>query len=269
MASPSAAPTDPEGGGGGGSDAAAAELRPPGAAALLREALCVFDVAGMAFAAARIDRLPRCDGARVITFPGFGFGDEPMVTLRMQLRALGAEASGWDLGRNNGRVGPLLTRARERVTAAWREGGRPVTLIGWSLGGYLAREVARELPDAVRRVVTLATPVRGGPRYTVFRTLYERLGYDLERIERQIEARRSRPLAVPVTAFYSRRDGIVAWRACLARDEPLTEHLAVKATHFGMCYAPSVTELIAERLAADAASAATSAGGARGPAAGP
>ncbi|MEO0975410.1 MAG: hypothetical protein AAFX85_20155, partial [Pseudomonadota bacterium] len=79
------------------------------------------------------------------------------------------------------------------------------------------------------------------------------LGYDLDRTDEEIRARqRARPLEVPVTALYSKRDGIVAWRACIDEVEPVTEHVAVKATHVGLCYAPAVLEIIAARLAHDA-----------------
>jgi pimeloyl-ACP methyl ester carboxylesterase len=225
----------------------------PGALALLKEALTVFDVLAAVAASPSVGRLPDCAGERVLTFPGYGFGDQPLAPLRMQLRRLGVDASGWGLGRNDGHVETLLARARERVLEERARWGAPVTLIGWSLGGYIAREVARDEPAAVKRVVTLASPVVGGPRYTVVSGVFERLGYNVDRLSDRVEERRRVPIRVPVTALYSTRDGVVSWRACIdpARDST-TEHVAVNATHIGICFAPRVIELIADRLSRDA-----------------
>ncbi|MEM9387075.1 MAG: alpha/beta hydrolase [Pseudomonadota bacterium] len=227
-------------------------IHAPGPSSTLKEVFTVLDVAGAAASALRLQRLPRCDGQRVLTLPGYGFDDLSLLALRMQLRALGADASGWGLGINLGQVGKLLPRLGARVRELAAAAQSPVSLIGWSLGGYLAREVARDQPELISRVITLGSPLRGGPRYTVVRSVYERLGYDLEQLDAQIQARQQqRALAVPVTAVYSKRDGIVAWRACIDEVEPVTEHVAVKATHLGLCYAPAVLEVVAERLAAD------------------
>ncbi|MEO0422892.1 MAG: alpha/beta hydrolase [Pseudomonadota bacterium] len=227
-------------------------IHAPGPSSTLKEVFTVLDVAGAAASALRLQRLPRCDGQRVLTLPGYGFDDVSLLALRVQLRALGAEATGWGLGINFGQVGKLLPRVSARVREAAGAAGGPVALIGWSLGGYLAREVARDQPALVSRVITLGSPLRGGPRYTVVRSVYESLGYDLDHLDAQIQARQQeRPLQVPVTAVYSKRDGIVAWRACIDEVESVTEHVAVKATHLGLCYAPAVLEVIADRLAAD------------------
>ncbi len=230
-------------------------IHAPGLSSTFKEVFTVLDVAGAAASALRLQRLPRCPGQRVMTLPGYGFDDPSLLALRLQLRALGAVTSGWGLGINFGQVGHLLPKVANRVREAAEQAQHPITLIGWSLGGYLAREVAREHPQLVARVITLGSPLQGGPRYTVVRGVYERLGYDLERIDARMEAReREHPLQVPVTAVYSKRDGIVAWRACIDEIESVTEHVAVKATHLGLCYAPAVLELIAARLAEDVTS---------------
>ncbi|MEL6183036.1 MAG: alpha/beta fold hydrolase [Myxococcota bacterium] len=191
-------------------------------------------------------RTPR-GAARVVVLPGFLTGDGSTWPLRRALSSLGHEVRGWGLGTNRGNVPKLLPRVRQRIEAL--AGGDPVHLVGWSLGGYLAREVARDRPDLVRQVITLASPIIGGPKYTVTARRYASQGYDLDAIEAEVSARTSSPLQVPVTAFYSARDAIVSPAACIDRSCPQTEHVEVDASHLGMGVSASVIRLVAERLA--------------------
>jgi len=135
-------------------------------------------------------------------------------------------------------VGAMVERVAGRSVG-------PVALVGWSLGGYIAREVARDLPDAVRQVVTL-----GSPKYTSVARLAALQGWDLDEIETQVEERKQVPLRVPVTAIYSRRDGVVAWRACVdSQNGGPIEHVEVEATHVGFGFSPDVYRVVAQRLA--------------------
>jgi pimeloyl-ACP methyl ester carboxylesterase len=156
----------------------------------------------------------------------------------------------WGLGRNDGDVPALLPRIVERVAALRRSTGRPVRLLGWSLGGYLAREVSREIPGDVDRVVTLGAPVVGGPKYTLTARAYRRRGIDLDAIEAAVDARESVPLRRPVSAIFSRRDRVVAWQACLDGRNGCVEHLEVSSTHLGLAFSPQVWLIVAGKLAA-------------------
>ena len=105
----------------------------------------------------------------------------------------------------------------------------------------------------MRRVVTLGTPVVGGPRYTVAAGFYERRGYDLSEIEAYVRGLDAVPLRTPVTAVYSKKDAIVAWRACIDRVNPGVEHVEVATHHLGLTLSPEVFRLIARRLGEPAA----------------
>jgi pimeloyl-ACP methyl ester carboxylesterase len=134
------------------------------------------------------------------------------------------------------------------VIAIAEESGRPVSLVGWSLGGVIAREVARRRPELVRRVIPYGPPVVGGPTYTAVAGTYtHEVREHASRIADELDAQR--PIKVPLTVIYSRRDGIVAWPACLDRTSPDVEHVEVRSTHVGMGVDPDVWAVVAERLA--------------------
>lgn len=194
-------------------------------------------------------RQPRGSGERLMVLPGFGANDASTGVLRTYLGFLGYTPSGWGMGRNNGEVEYLLPRVIERIEAMSTEQGRPIDLIGWSLGGVIAREAARERPNSVHQVITLGSPVVGGPKYTAVARAYQRRGADLDAIEAEVAARNARPIAAPVTAIYSRTDAVVAWQACIDHHSPRVDHIEVETTHLGLGFSPDVFQIIAERLA--------------------
>jgi pimeloyl-ACP methyl ester carboxylesterase len=188
-------------------------------------------------------------GQRVLVLPGYGAGDGSTTVLRAYLAFLGYRPRGWALGRNDGDVPELLPLVVQRLEALAEADGAPIALVGWSLGGVLAREAARERPHAARRIVTFGSPIVGGPKYTAVAEAYRRRGVDLDAIEAEIEARNETPLETPVTAIYSRRDGVVAWRACIDRKSPNVEHVEVAASHLGLGFSPDVFRIVADCLA--------------------
>lgn len=214
---------------------------------LLAEARVGLDLAlGLA---ASTRKLPRGSGP-VLVIPGFQASDLETLLLRRKLATLGYAVSGWGLGRNHGRTGKLLPPLVQRVRALHAEHGQPVKLVGWSLGGVLARDAAREAPEAVEQIVTLGSPIAGGPKFTVFAAMYRRQGLDLDQLAQSADAREAAtPLPCPVTAIYARRDGIVAWHSCIERNHAGVDHLETTATHFGMPFHPQTLRLIAEALA--------------------
>jgi hypothetical protein len=101
----------------------------------------------------------------------------------------------------------------------------------------------------VRQVITLGTPVVGGPKYTVVARTFHRQGIDVDAIEAEIELRNQVALYTPVTAIYSRQDAVVSWEACIDRDASNVEHIEVRTTHLGFGFSPDVYKIIAKRLA--------------------
>jgi len=196
-------------------------------------------------------RQPRGHGQPILLLPGYGAGDGSTLILKSYLRLLGYRVRGWGLGRNSGDVPDLLPRVLKRIMSFARRTQQEVRLIGWSLGGYLAREAARERPDLVRLVITLGTPVVGGPKYTVVARRFHRRGIDIAAIEAEIELRNQISLRTPVTAIYSRADAVVAWEACIDQNGSDVEHVEVRTTHLGFGFSAEVYKIIAQRLAND------------------
>ena len=153
--------------------------------------------------------LPRAIVARggrnepVLLLPGLGAGDGSMWLLRRFLRYLGWRARGWGLGTNHGHAVELLPRVTRVVDGLVQRYGQPVHLVGWSMGGFLAREVARDRPDLVAQVVTMGTPVVGGAKYTAVAPLFERRGYDIEALASECQSRECRSIAARITALFS------------------------------------------------------------------
>jgi len=224
-------------------------IQAPSPMGLLAEARGLLELPNLLIRLPNLARQTRGRGQRVLVLPGYGAGDASTAVLRAYVRFLGYRPQGWGLGRNNGEVPDLLPRVAERLEALAREEGRAIGLIGWSLGGYLAREAARERPRAAHQVITLGSPVVGGPKYTAVAGAYRNRGIDLDAIEAEVAARNRQPLETPVTAVYSRSDGVVAWQACIDRHSTNVEHVEVETTHLGLGISPDVLQIIAERLA--------------------
>lgn len=225
-------------------------IQPPNSFGVIREARGLIELPRLLVLFPILALQPRGNREPVLILPGYGAGDGSTVILKAYLRLLGYRARGWGLGRNRGPVVEQLPRLLRRLASFSCRCQQKVTLIGWSFGGYLARELAREQPDLVQQVITLGTPVVGGPKYTVVAEKYRRRGIDVEAIAAEVEWRnQAAPLETPVVAIYSRADGIVAWEACIDRQTPNIEHVEVRTTHIGLGFSPEVYRVIAQRLA--------------------
>jgi pimeloyl-ACP methyl ester carboxylesterase len=224
-------------------------VEPPHPSRIIREIRGLVELPRLLFRFPELARQPRGDGQPVILLPGYGAGDASTAILKGYLRLLGYRARGWGLGRNTGVTTELLPRILKRVSSLARRSNQKVGLIGWSFGGYLARELARERADLVGQVITLGTPVIGGPKYTVVANWYRDRGIDVDAIAAEVELRNRISFTTPVTAIYSRRDAVVAWQACIDQNALNVEHVEVRTTHFGLGFSPDVYKIIAQRLA--------------------
>ena len=229
-----------------------ADLRAPHALMLLLEGRAPWEYAAMLAALPWLKRLPRGDGHPVIVFPGLGAADISTAPLRNFLQDLGYSAYPWKQGFNFGPRRGVLDAVRQHVQRIADRHGAPVSLIGWSLGGLYAREMAKEFPQLARCVITLGSPFAGHPRATNAWRFYEMVsGQNVHDADLIAQLRSSPP--VPTTSIYSRTDGVVAWQCSLNDESPLAENIEVHASHIGMGMNPLAMFAIADRLRQDPA----------------
>ena len=232
-------------------------VSPPLRLYLTEPARGLVDLAALPLATPWLAVAPRGDGHGVLVLPGLLASDMSTAPLRRFLRRLGYQVCGWDLGRNVGPTDAVLEGMPQALAACFGRVGGPVSLVGWSLGGIYARELAREHPEQVRQVITLGSPFgHSDPRRSRAEGAYFRRRH-LHSANGRMPTREqvARPIDVPSTAVYSRHDGIVSWRNCIEEETELHRNIEVRCSHLGYGVDPATLWAIADRLAAPAGAA--------------
>jgi esterase/lipase len=196
-----------------------------------------------------LNLVPKGDGHPVLVLPGLMAGDDSTIPLREFLRSRGYEVRGWGLGLNRG----LRDGVQDRLVALVRDlsdrYGRTISIVGWSLGGIYARELAKMLPDRVRSVITLGSPFAESPKSTNAWRVYELAsGKSVEVAHDEFSGAIQKTPPVPTTAIYSRTDGICAWQACIEKTSSTSESIEIEGSHCGMAVNPAAVLAIADRL---------------------
>ena len=222
----------------------------PGPWLMMLEARAPWEYAAMVAAAPWLARLPAGDGHPVIVYPGLGASDITTAPLRRFLRERGYTPYAWKRGFNFGPKQGVLEACREQLQQVAARHREKVSLIGWSLGGVYARELAKEQPDNARCVITLGTPFSGHPRATNAWRFYEMVSGQSTHDAALIEQIRSTP-PCPTTSIFSKTDGVVAWQCSLNPAVPRAENIEVHASHIGMGMNPLALYAIADRLRQD------------------
>jgi pimeloyl-ACP methyl ester carboxylesterase len=229
-----------------------ADLKAPAPWLLMMEGRAPWEFAALLAAMPWLKRLAPGDGHPVIVFPGLGAADMSTLPLRSLLESLGYSAYPWKQGFNFGPRHGVLDACREMLRRTADRHGSKVSLIGWSLGGLYAREMAKEMPELARCVITLGTPFAGHPRATNAWRFYEMVSGQNVHDPELIEQIRGTP-AVPTTSIYSKTDGVVAWQCSINDAAAQAENIEVHASHIGMGMNPLALYAVADRLAQDPA----------------
>lgn len=196
--------------------------------------------------------LPKGDGHAVVIFPGLATDHKAMAPLKKLCQDLGYAAFDWGRGRNTGPEGDIdqwLDQLASDVQDMTRAHEAPITLVGWSLGGIYAREVAKRLSPRVRQVITIGSPFSGTPDHTHARWIYRLLNGKKPPFTQSLAKRLAAAPQVPTTSIFSRTDGIVPWQACIQEGgAPHCENIEVRGSHCGLGWNTEVFRVIADRL---------------------
>lgn len=213
------------------------------------EILSVVDVAKLLFQIPRFSHHPKGTNRPLLVLPGYATDDSIAYPLRKYLNFISHRAEGWNMGVNDGNVPRMMSEFEKRLKEFYAIHKEKVNLVGWSLGGYVAREVARDNPDLVHKVVSIGSPLFGGPKYTSIAKVYaERQNIDLEELENEIDERYKVPLTMPLLSIYSKKDNIVSWQSCIDTFSPNATNIEMDATHLGLILNPDVYETVARFL---------------------
>ena len=228
----------------------AAAAAPPHVFWTLTEGRAVFELGSFGLLRRAMRALPKGDGHPVLVLPGFLASDRSTRPMRGLLGDLGYEPHGWGLGQNLQFDAQREREMADLLTRVHRRAGRAVSIVGWSLGGVFARELAKMYPEKVRSVITLGSPISNDRNHSRARHLFEAING--RQTKPQAEGRYARldeAPPVPTTSIMTRTDGIVAWRGSVQKDAPRTENIMVPASHVGLGVNPLVMVAIADRLA--------------------
>ncbi len=230
------------------------KVKAPSPLLVMMEGRALFELGAMALSTPYLKRLPRGDGHPVLVMPGLGASDSSTRPLRSFLDDRGYSPYAWGLGRNFGLREGILEGMLDRIDEIYGMHQQKVSLVGWSLGGIFARELAKMRPEQTRLVISLGSPHSGNPKHSNAWRFYEfTAGHSVE--EPPIETKMHKAPPVPTTSIYTKTDGIVAWQNC-HQERPVceikqkqTENIQVSGSHCGLGFNPAVLYVIADRLA--------------------
>jgi pimeloyl-ACP methyl ester carboxylesterase len=229
---------------------AAQTLRPPSRTLMFLEGRAIHELGAFLGALPLLSLAPRGDGHPVLVLPGLVASDTSTRPLRSFLGSCGYAVSGWRQGRNLGLREGVQHAMVDLVHELNDMQGRKVSLVGWSLGGLYARQLAKMMPERVRSVITLGSPFAAGPKATNAWRVYEMAS---GRRADEEDARFGGSLAgappVPTTAVFSRTDGVCAWQGCREEPSVMSESIEVESSHCGMGHHPAAVYAVADRLA--------------------
>lgn len=186
----------------------------------------------------------------VMVLPGFGAHPVRMRPMINSLNRAGHRAKDWGEGLNLGVSEDLMERLLDRLERRYQREGAPLSLVGWSLGGLIAREMAKRAPEAVGQVITMGSPISGNPRANNAWRLYQFVtGHtvDAPPVETEIAAKPP----VPTYALWSPRDGIIAPRAAKGLPGERDHAIALRCRHLGFASDPEAVLAVLKVLDAD------------------
>lgn len=229
---------------------AAQTLRPPSRTLMFLEGRAISELGAFLGALPLLSLAPKGDGHPVLVLPGLVASDASTRPLRSFLNSKGYAVSGWRQGRNLGLREGVQHAMVDLVRELNDTHGRKVSLVGWSLGGLYARQLAKMMPERVRSVITLGSPFAAGPKATNAWRVYEMAsGRRADEDDSRFGGSLASAPPVPTTAIFSRTDGVCAWQGCREESSAMAESIEVESSHCGMGHHPAAVYAVVDRLA--------------------
>ncbi len=190
------------------------------------------------------------DGHPVLILPGFMASDFSTIPLRSFIHKLGYKVYGWGEGRNYAHTDyiDLLNKKLERIFLKHKE---PITIIGWSLGGIYARQLAKNNPCIIRQIVVMGSPFKGVDKANNATWMYDLLKKSkiiTDELDEKLLVDFPIPAPVPTTAIFTKEDGVVPWELCLEDEDDWHQNIQVRGSHLGLGVNPLVLQIVADRL---------------------
>lgn len=232
---------------------AAAMARPPSLFWTFTEGRAIFEFGAFSLLRKPLKNLPKGDGHPVLVLPGFMAGDTSTKPMRRLFDDLGYQSFGWGLGRNVRFNEQREHEMSELLHSIFEETEQKMSIVGWSLGGVFARELAKMHPEKVRQVISLGSPISNNRKWSAPSKLFEKIngketGPEAEGRYANLET----APPVPTTSILTKTDGVVAWRGSVQPPQEghdQTENIVVPASHVGLGVNPLVMVAVADRLA--------------------
>jgi len=220
-------------------------VRAPSARMLAREVRAFAYMRCMSAFGRAVPLVESGEGRTVIVIPGFLASDTTTARLRKSLEKAGFAVHGWGLGRNRGVTADILERLDARIESLAING--PVTLVGWSLGGLIAREYAKHAPDRVEKVITLGSPFSGSPRANNAWRAYEYVaGHSVD--SPPVAVTLSEKPAAHTIACWSARDGVIAPASARGRSHERDRAQEIDCTHMAFIVHPRAIRAVAKLI---------------------
>ncbi len=230
------------------------KVKAPSALLLMMEGRSIFEMGTYIASAPLFKHMAKGDGHPVLVLPGLAASDISTIPMRRFLKKRGYQPYAWEQGRNLGLRDQVLENMLAKVDEIFTEHKCKLSIVGWSLGGIFARELAKLRPEKIRFVISLGSPHSGNPKASHATRFYEFVaGHSVK--EPPLQTTLSQAPPVPTTSIYSKTDGVVAWQNCHQRKPNCpkktkqVENIRVEGSHTGLGVNPSVLFIIAERLA--------------------
>lgn len=213
---------------------------------ILSEWKAIFQIGRLCLNYKRLVKQQQGKKQRIILFPGFRSTEASIYPIKHFLTRIGYAPEYWGLGLNSGDVEECRDSMIEKLMKENKAG--KVDLVGWSLGGVIAREVARSIPEKINSLFIFGAPIKG-PKYTVGAEIYD--AAETQRITTLLEAlENSKPIKVPTSILFSKNDKLVSWPSCIDSVSNNVRHYEIFSTHLSMAIDPQVWHLLALHLKA-------------------